>query len=299
VTAIMAKVLVVDDSPLDGFLAGSLLEAQTDLEAVYAQDGKEALEAMRREAPDLVLTDLQMPEMNGLELVEAVRKHFAFVPVILMTAHGSEDIAVQALRSGAASYVPKKNLAQDLVDTAQRVLTLSRASRNQHMVWECLREFVSHFVLSNHPAYLPPLIGHLQDQMSQLKICDKAGLVRVGNALHEVLVNAIEHGNLELSSVLREASDRTAYVKLTEQRRLLQPYRDRRVFVTATYSHAQAVYVIRDEGPGFDPSILPDPLEPANLEKTTGRGLLLIRTFMDEVSFNATGNEITIVKRRK
>jgi CheY-like chemotaxis protein len=295
----MAKVLVVDDSPLDGFLAGSLLEAQTDLEAVYAQDGKEALEAMRREVPDLVLTDLQMPEMNGLELVEAVKQNFAYVPIILMTAHGSEDIAVQALRLGAASYVPKKNLAQDLVDSAQRVLALSRASRNQHMVLECLGEIVSQFVLTNHPAYLPPVIGHLQDQMNQLKICDKAGLVRVGNALHEVLVNAIEHGNLELSSELREASDRTAYIQLTEERRRLEPYRDRRVFVTAKFSHAQAVYVIRDEGPGFDPATLPDPLSPANLEKTTGRGLLLIRTFMDEVSFNPTGNEITIVKRRK
>jgi hypothetical protein len=125
------------------------------------------------------------------------------------------------------------------------------------------------------------------------------GLIRVGNALHVGLVNAIEHGNLELSSVLRETSDRTAYLKLTEERRGQEPYRDRRVFVTARFSHAEAVYSIRDEGPGFDPSTLPDPLEPANLEKTTGRGLLLIRTFMDEVSFNATGNEITIVKRRK
>jgi anti-sigma regulatory factor (Ser/Thr protein kinase) len=56
---------------------------------------------------------------------------------------------------------------------------------------------------------------------------------------------------------------------------------------------------VRDEGRGFDPATLPDPLDPAQLETTTGRGLLLIRTFMDEVSFNATGNEITIVKRRK
>jgi CheY-like chemotaxis protein/anti-sigma regulatory factor (Ser/Thr protein kinase) len=294
----MAKVLVVDDSPLDSLLAGSLLEAQTDLEAVYARNGKEALAALPTALPDLVLTDLQMPEMNGLELVEAVRRQWAFVPVILMTAHGSEDIAVQALRAGAASYVPKKNLAHDLVHTVQRVLALSRAGRDHQLVLDCLAQTESQFILPNHADYITPLIGHLQQQLSQLKICDRSGLVRVGNALYEVLVNAIEHGNLELSSTLRETSDRTAYIKLAEERRRQAPYCDRRVFVTARCTPVEAVYVVRDEGPGFDPAAL-DPFDPAQLEKTTGRGLLLIRTFMDEVRFNATGNEITIVKRAK
>src|SRR5579863_3447444 len=133
----MPNVLIVDDAPMDRFLAGSLLEAHTDLTAVYAEDGKEGLEAMRLQVPDLVLTDMQMPQMNGLELVEAVRRSFSYVPVILMTAHGSEEIAVQALRSGAASYVPKKNLAHDLVETVERVLAVSRAGRNHHRLWEC------------------------------------------------------------------------------------------------------------------------------------------------------------------
>jgi CheY-like chemotaxis protein len=293
----MPNVLVVDDSPLDRFLAGSLLEAHTDLSAVYADDGKQALEVMRQELPELVLTDLQMPEMNGLEMVEAVHRSYAFVPIILMTAHGSEDIAVQALRQGAASYVPKKNLAHDLVETVERVRGLARAGRNQQIVCECLEEMECRFLLSNDVAYLAPLIGHLQDQMKLLKICDSGALIRVGNALHEVLVNAIEHGNLELSSDLREGSDRTAYLQMIEERRRQAPYRDRRVHVTARLSHTQAVYVVRDEGPGFDPARLPDPTDPANLEKTTGRGLLLIRTFMDDVRFNPAGNEITIVKR--
>ena len=56
-------------------------------------------------------------------------------------------------------------------------------------------------------------------------------------------------------------------------------------------------YAIRDEGPGFDPSTLPDPTDPANLERVSGRGLLLIHAFMDEVRHNPTGNEITMVKR--
>ena len=69
--------------------------------------------------------------------------------------------------------------------------------------------------------------------------------------------------------------------------------------MTAKLSPAEAHFVIRDEGPGFDPSACPDPTDPANLEKRSGRGLLLIRTFMDEVAFNEAGNQITLVKRRE
>jgi anti-sigma regulatory factor (Ser/Thr protein kinase) len=66
----------------------------------------------------------------------------------------------------------------------------------------------------------------------------------------------------------------------------------------ARLSRRQAVYVIRDEGPGFDPSTSPDSTDPVNLERTTGRGLLLIRSYMDGVAFNRAGNRITLTKRR-
>jgi anti-sigma regulatory factor (Ser/Thr protein kinase) len=59
----------------------------------------------------------------------------------------------------------------------------------------------------------------------------------------------------------------------------------------------EAVCVIRDEGTGFDRATLPDPTDPAQLEKASGRGLVLMRTFCDEVNFNEAGNEVTLVKR--
>jgi len=59
----------------------------------------------------------------------------------------------------------------------------------------------------------------------------------------------------------------------------------------------EATFIIRDEGAGFDPNDLPDPTAPENLIRASGRGILLIRTFMDDVCFNDKGNEITMVKR--
>ena len=105
------------------------------------------------------------------------------------------------------------------------------------------------------------------------------------------------HGNLELSSALREA-DCEAYHALAEQRTQQPPYRDRRVFVKATLTEDEAVFTVRDEGPGFDPSLLPDPTNPSNLEKVSGRGILLMRTFMDDVIYNDVGNCVRLVKRR-
>ena len=61
---------------------------------------------------------------------------------------------------------------------------------------------------------------------------------------------------------------------------------------------AEARFTIRDEGPGFDPAMLSNPTQAENLERCSGRGLLLMRMFMDEVTFNSIGNEVTLVKRR-
>src|SRR5262249_46183676 len=102
-------------------------------------------------------------------------------------------------------------------------------------------------------------------------------------------------GNLEVNSLLLQQEG--AFRNLAEERRQRPPYRDRRIHVTARLTPAEAVYVVRDEGPGFDPSTLPDPRDPANLERASRRGLLLIRTFMDEVSYNDSGNQITLTKR--
>jgi CheY-like chemotaxis protein len=293
----MAKVLVVDDNPIDRHMAGGLVE-KAGLTPVYAANGREALDALSQsDGMDLVLTDLLMPEMDGLELVKEVCDKYPLVPVILMTAFGSEEIAIEALRKGAASYVPKRNLAHDLAETLERVLSVSKAGRDQQRLLECLTQTESHFLLDNDPTLIPPLIGHLQENLARMKLCDEIGRIRVSVALQEALVNAIQHGNLEISSQLRE-DDEPLYYRLIEQRRAQKPYRTRRVQVIAKESPAEAAYVVRDEGPGFDPQTLPDPTDPCNLERCYGRGLLLIRTFMDEVYHNETGNQITLIKRR-
>jgi CheY-like chemotaxis protein/anti-sigma regulatory factor (Ser/Thr protein kinase) len=294
----MATILVVDDNAVDRQLIGSLVEEHDGWTAAYAADGREALAHIRHQPPDVVLTDLQMPEMNGLELVEVSRREHPGVPVILMTAYGSEDIAIAALRKGAASYVAKRNLARDLVATIESVLPVAavRGDDRRPQGGQESAEFT--FVLGNDTTALQPVIGHLLEHMAQWRLVDEGDSIRVGLALYEVLMNAVEHGNLELDSQLRDIDDGIPYRELAEERRRRSPYQDRTVRLSARFSRDEAAFVVRDQGPGYDPDALPDPTDPVNMVRAHGRGLLLIRTFMDDVRLNDKGNEVTLVKRR-
>jgi CheY-like chemotaxis protein/anti-sigma regulatory factor (Ser/Thr protein kinase) len=290
-------VLVVDDAAIDRRMTGAIIEQNLGWRVTYAEDGAAALAAMARETPRLVLTDLRMPGMDGLGLVAAVRRQFPFVPVVLMTAYGNEAIAIQALREGAASYVPKKSQDRDLVPTLEQVVAAAKLERHQQQLLERLSHTESSFVLDNDRQVIPALVRHVQEYLVRLHLCDQTERIRIGVALEEALLNAIFHGNLEASSELRQ-QDEDHYYRLAEERRRQLPYRDRQVFFTFKVTRSEAGFSIRDEGPGFDASALPDPTDPENLGRVGGRGLLLIRTFMDEVTFNKEGNQITLVKRR-
>jgi CheY-like chemotaxis protein len=292
----MARILVAEDNPVQARHIEYVLE-DAGFEVEIARDGAQALQAIGRQAPDVVLTDLQMPEMDGLELVQAIRSQYPFIPVVLMTAHGSEEIAAQALQNGASSYVPKRKIARDIVPTLTKIIAVAGADRDHDRVLECVTRAETNFVLESDPSLIAPLVAHLRGDLIRLKLCDETGLIRVGVALQEVLDNAIYHGNLQLGAELRELSEQ-AFREVADKRRTQPPYRDRRAHVSASVSRSEAVYVVRDEGPGFEPTKLPEPMEPAQLESGT-RGLSLVRTFMDEVRFNEAGNEITLVKRRE
>lgn len=293
----MGTLLICDDSALDRHYAARLLEQAGHL-VLYAANGREAAELLPHQPADVVLTDMQMPEMDGLELVQHIREHHPSIPVILMTAFGSEEIAVKALQAGAASYVAKQNLKRDLISTVFNLLEVAKVRQEEAAVLEGLTETSMRFELASDLTHIGPLVGHFQDQLKRMNLCDATDLVRVGTALQEALTNAIEHGNLELDSRLREEPN-WAYQKLASRRQGEDRFRGRRVYVSARFTREQATFSIRDEGPGFDPTQLRDPTAPENVGNLSGRGLFLIRTFMDHVSFNSTGNEITMTKYRK
>ncbi len=300
----MTRILVAEDSATQATQIRGLLE-EAGYEVALVSNGREALHRLRGGAAvDLVLTDMVMPLMDGLQLVRAVRVHYSDIPVILMTSQGTDAIAIEALEDGAAGYVPKSQVNLRLVDEIAQVLHVSQVNRSYERLLNCLTHNHFSFVLSNDVALIDPLVDLLQQMMAGMRLCDSTGRVRVGLAVEHALLNALYRGNLEISPkdmlTAREMMlQGPPSAGVVEQRLSQSPYCDRTIDLDVTMSPDEARFVIRDQGPGFDVSKLPAGADPEVLENQGGHGLLLMKTFMDEVTFNAQGNEVTMVKRRE
>ena len=214
--------------------------------------------------------------------------------MLVMTAQGSEEIAVQSLRAGAAGYVSKTKLDRDLPRILESILAITRAGKGQPPIGHCLSETGSHYLLPNDLSLIPPLVNRLQQNSERLHLFDPSVQLRIGMALRERLST---QWNMVISRPIQNSARPTIiFTDNLSHGAATSPYNKRRVHVVARRVRRAATYVIGDKGAGFDRDSLPDPTDPANLEKTSGRGLLLMRSFMDEVSHNARGNEITLVK---
>ncbi|MDG2015008.1 MAG: response regulator [Pirellulaceae bacterium] len=296
----MVQILVVDDSPVDRMLISATLQRNTDWTVSTANDGHQAIDAMRQSAYDIVVTDLQMPELDGLGLVRAIRSEFLKVPVVLVTAFGSEKQSVAALQAGAANFSLKSRLKTDLVPTVRNVLnwaeSVRRANEESREAFDMgsVKRSLA-FVLDNNVGQIRNLIETLDTNLPDWAEQDS---IRISMALEEALCNAICHGNLEVDSELKESTDCSAYENKIRERKDAAPFCERRVRVHAEFTEQSIRFQIDDEGPGFNPQKLPDPTTAENILRPSGRGLLLIRSFMDEVHHNQTGNRITLVKNR-
>lgn len=296
----MKTILVVDDSATDRVRITGLLRRNPDgneplYETEVAANGAETLSLLESTAVDLVLTDLNMPELDGLELVRKMKEDWSHIPVILMTGAGSEEIAVKAMQEGAASYVNKTSASSWLHENVERVLE----SRVEDLAYAALcRQIVSdeyHLSLNNDRVLMSATARFLRQAMQSVGVVSDSELPRVGVAMEEALLNACLHGNLELDSRLREG-DGNEFDRLARERSAAEPWTKRRVTVDASISPQQLKVQITDEGTGFNPENLPDPTDPENLLKPHGRGVMMMKLFLDEVTWNEQGNSVTLIK---
>ena len=294
----MSNVLVVDDSLADRILVKGLIGRDESVTVETATNGMEALASIARAVPDLVVTDLVMPEIDGLKVVEEVKRQWPAVPVVLMTSRGNEEIASEALKRGAAGYVAKSRLNTDLAHTVNNLLNIAASRTDFDHVMGRMSTVEFSMSLDNDWKRVNTFVKFFQDGVAPMGLFDQTDRTRMGVALTEALLNAILHGNLGVNSELREEGLQLFFDQ-ARQRSEEKPYRDRRVFVDARWTREECEFVIRDEGEGFDVSALPDPTDPENLVRASGRGVMLMQMFMSDVHFNEKGNEVRMVKRRE
>lgn len=290
----MASILIVDDTETEHARLTGLLLANDEHDVMTAGSGEEALIVMQERKIDLVITDLRMSGMSGIELTETLQERCPRVPIILMSAYGSEEETVQGIQRGASGYLNKTAAPQELCPLVQRLLD-ARATDLAHAEVIRRRQIDEYELkLPSQRTLMSATAAFLRQRIQAAELCAEKELLRLGIALEEALLNACLHGNLELESVLREDGG-DQFEALADERGRLDPWMRRRIYVSARITQEQARIVVRDEGAGFDPSQLPDPTDPENLLKPHGRGVMIMKMFLDEVEWNAAGNQVTMV----
>lgn len=268
----MNYLLLVEDNLQDRKWARELLERELDICVEYASNGIEALEQLEAAAPLLVISDLHMPEMDGLALVKIMRRRFPTIPVILMASLGSEETAVEALSEGAAEYVRKQHLADELVPTVKNLLQLAACDVSHRQITRFLEYKQLRYKMNSELSLIPALVDQLQQAVTAMQVVSQADRLRLARCLAEAARNAVMHGGALPGSQFE---------------------------VTAELTPAEARFTFRDQGPGFDRGEFVDPRRSPDRLHAKGKGLNLIHLFMDHVEMNDCGNEMTLIKRRR
>ncbi len=201
------RILVVDDHPVlrDGVAA--IVGNQSDMEAVgEARDGGEAVERFRELRPDVTLMDLQMPGMNGVDAIAAIRAEHPDARIIVLTTYAGDAQAVRALKAGAVGYLLKSSLRTELIDAIHNV---HRGQRHVH------REIADEIAL------------HVVDESLTAREVTILQLVSIGKANKQVaaelgLSEETVKGHLKNIFAKLDVADRTHAVTVAARRGIIE-----------------------------------------------------------------------------
>ena len=302
------SVLFVDDEEDIRASFRDRFEEQFQIE--LASNGKEALERLASGLdPSVVVTDIRMPAMGGLEFIQKAKALDPDLGFIVVSGHGDTEDVIAALRLGARNFIRKPysfaELEEAIILEARRYrLLLEERARRE--VEQATEQFLTHvdgmtFMLPSSLDWVNPLTFRLVGVMEAVGICTEQNRSNVALGLMEIITNAIEHGNLGVDGPTKReimAQGEIVYAQELERRSGTEPFSRRKVRVSASVSSEMARITVQDEGDGFDFSSLPDPTDPEHLFLASGRGILLARSFIDEVHFLGKGNVCTLVQYR-
>ncbi len=257
------RILIVDNNDE---LRKLLEEALGELghQVIVAKEREKAIERDDLDSFDLVISDLTEAEINGHPVSDLQRKH-----LLTTTDSSQEATIIKAFKMGAANYLRLPYDKEELRKIVEQTLAYKLRRVDDPSLLPHVHEKIE-FELPSDLGLMNGVLEYLQERVSKLGLIspERSNLFI---ALDEAFVNAVKHGN---------KSDPNKLLK-----------------ITAELSPREACFTVEDEGEGFDINEIPDPCDPANLFRTSGRGVLLIYNIMDEVEYNAQGNRVKMVKR--
>lgn len=291
------RILIVEDEKsIRGLISIKL--RKNGYEVQEAGNGKEGLKLIQKKIPDLVLTDIQMPVMDGFKLLGEINRLMLPLPAIVITGLSNVDDVIKSLRLGVRDFIRKPFNIHEMMKTIEKVFASPKGQPSVDDLLPFIEIDSKIISLPNNMNTLNMASYYLTRDLSERGLCNQVEKENIRHALEETLSNAMIHGNLEMSSELKSIGSvaDTAFNALLTERMNVEPYSSRTITVKNKITKEMMEYTIEDQGPGFDYDNLPDPLHPDNFFKPYGRGIFFIRLHVDEVKWNAKGNLITITK---
>jgi serine/threonine-protein kinase RsbW len=262
------RILIVDDNDE---LRAVLEEALRELghEVLAIGDRAEALAREDLEDFDLIISDLTDDEDSGVQLLSEIKRKRLMVPVVVSSDEAQQPGVVKAFKMGAVNYLRTPYDKEELCSIVEKTLAYKLRFVDDLKVLPYVHEKIE-FELPSDVSLMNGVLQYLIERVAKLGVI-KPERSNLFIALDEAFVNAVKHGN---------KNDPTKLVR-----------------ITAELSPQEARFTVEDEGEGFDVEQIPDPRDPDNLFKASGRGVLLIYNIMDKVEYNARGNRLTMIKR--
>ncbi len=284
--------LADDDKAVLGVLQEYLL--LQGFKVLVSENGREALRELKKEHVDLVLTDMYMPEMTGMDLIERVRRYDQQVPIILLTGYSTVELTIEALRAGATNFIVKPFDLEELYKIIRTTLQRVEEAGSFTAINQYLSRFQRSFSLPNSEDELAHLIRLFQHDLQGFGFSPS----QISNyllLLQELLFNAIYHGNLEISSEVRKdgIDGQRKFQELVATRLADPGYSGRRIDLSWSWRKEFLGITVRDDGPGFDWQLWLEKTRNLDSLDASGRGMMLIQSFTDKIEFNEQGNEIT------
>jgi CheY-like chemotaxis protein/anti-sigma regulatory factor (Ser/Thr protein kinase) len=296
----MASILLADDSQTHTVLMRRILERGSHSVTCVA-DGQQALDSLQTSLPDLVVTDLQMPVVNGMELVSAIADQYPSLPSIVVTTRGSESLAVDALAKGAANFVPKSSLGKLLLRAVRQTIQFARVVHAVQPSGERPTRHEWTVTLRSDPEDIEPLAWLVIQTLAWSGHLSATDQVRVGTAIASGMFNAMCFGNLQIPDeetvVARILADDPTGIRDLRIRASDDQYRNLTTTLMVSIGIEDTRISIRHSGHGRATRMTPAPGTPESFEREQCRGLMLISSFMDEVILRSDASEVVMVKQ--
>lgn len=287
------KVLIVEDEKTTREYLQKLLLSKS-YECKIAANGQEALVIHDQFDPDIIISDIQMPTMSGLEMLEKIRTKKSDTIVIMTTAHSLEDNTIQALRLGANNYLKKPIQDDDILNILKKYESILEQAHDANKYGKTIKRSLFLEFKTTHkniPRIVERLIYEIQD------IFDDTEKINIELGLLELITNAVEHGNLEISyDEKNEALHNNNFELLCNKRLADNKFANRKITVQYEYDLLSCEWTITDEGKGFNWEEIPNPTNDSNLLELNGRGIFITRFLFDELEYKGKGNIVRVKK---